>query len=232
MPNLKQRSTKPEKMDDPSAPEGEVRKALAELETINRWLGGYKVILHALEHIKWPREIVTIMDVGSGGGDTLRVISDWATKKQRRVKLIGVDINPAMTRYAGNKSLRYPDIHFRTTNVFDDALLLESPHIVTCNLFAHHFDEDNLLALLRRMHQLASNVVIINDLDRHPVAYHSIRLLSNTFSKTYLVKYDGPLSVARSLTRKEWVAALEAAGIRRYSIRWRWAWRWEIIIMK
>lgn len=232
MANLKRRSTEPEKMDDPSVPEGEVRQALNELQIINRWLGGYGLILHALEHIRWPREVVTLMDLGSGAGDTLRVISDWATKKQRRVKLIGVDINPAMTRYAGNKSLRYPDIHFKTADVFDDALLLESPHIVTCNLFAHHFDGENLIALLRRMHQLASTAVIINDLHRHPIAYHSIKLLSSAFSKTYLVKYDGPLSVARSLTRKEWVTALEAAGIRKYSIRWRWAWRWEIIIKK
>lgn len=232
MPNLRQRSSAPEKMDDPAVPEGEVRKALAELEKINRWLGGYSLILNALDKIEWPREPVTLMDLGSGGGDVLRVIAEWADKKQRRMKLIGVDINPAMTRYAGNKSLHFPDIHFKTASVFDDALLLEEPHIVTCCLFAHHFDGDDLVALVSRMAQLAGRAVIINDLHRHPIAYHSIKVLTRAFSRTHLVKFDGPLSVARSLTRKEWKGVLTAAGIRNYSIRWRWAWRWEIIITK
>lgn len=230
MPILSRRSTAPEKMDDPAVPEGEVRKALNELETINRWLGGYSVVINALEKIAWPREVVTIMDLGSGGGDMLRTIAGWAEKRQRRVRLIGVDINPAMTRYAGNKSLRFPDIHFKTTSVFDDALLLEQPHIVTCSLFAHHFDGDDLVGLVSRMKQLAGTAVIINDLHRHPIAYHSIKMLTRAFSRTDLVRFDGPLSVARSLTRKEWKQVLGKAGISNYSIRWRWAWRWEIII--
>jgi 2-polyprenyl-3-methyl-5-hydroxy-6-metoxy-1,4-benzoquinol methylase len=232
MPDLRRRSTQPEKMDDPSAPEVEVRQALSELETINRWLGGYTATLDALEQMEWPREVVTIMDVGCGGGDTLRSVAKWAAKKQRRVKLLGIDINPAMTRYAGNKSLRFPDIHFKTANVFDDALLLETPHIVICNHFTHHFDGDDLVVLVSRLYQMATHAVIINDLHRHPIAYHSIKVLSRLFSRTYLVKYDGPLSVARSLTRREWLQVFAAAGIRHYSIRWRWAWRWEIVITK
>ncbi len=232
MANLKQRSTLPEKMDDPSVPDGEVRKALAEIETINRWLGGYKVVLHALGSISWPRDIVKVMDVGSGGGDMLRAIAGWAKKRQRRVKLIGVDINPAMTRYASNKSSHFEHILFRTASVFDDALLLEEPHIVTCSLFAHHFDGADLVKLVSRMTALATHAVIINDLHRHPVAYHSIKMLTRAFSRTYLVRTDAPLSVARSLNRREWMSVMQQAGISHYSIIWRWAWRWEIIIQK
>jgi len=232
MPDLSKRSQSPEKMDDPSVPEGEVRRALRELELINRWLGGYKVVLGALDRIDWPREPAVIMDLGCGGGDMLRAVSSWADRRQRRVRLIGVDMNPAMTRYAGNKSLKYPAISFRTADVFDDSLMADRPHIAMCSLFAHHFDHDELIRLVKRMDSLARRAVIINDLHRHPVAYHSIRALTKLFSRTYLVKYDGPLSVARSLTRGEWDEVMRAAGISNYTIRWRWAWRWEIIIQK
>ena len=232
MSNLYARSEIPEKMDDPTIPEGEVRKALGEIEKINKWLGSCNVVLGALNRLDWPREPVTIMDLGCGGGDMLRAVSKWADKKQRRVRLIGVDINATMTRYAGNKSLKYPSIHFRTANIFDDALLADSPHITMCSLFAHHFDGADLVMLVRRMHRLARRAVIINDLHRSPIAYYSIKTLTALFSRTYLVKYDAPLSVARSLTRREWDQVMKEAGISNYRIRWRWAWRWEIIIEK
>jgi ubiquinone/menaquinone biosynthesis C-methylase UbiE len=219
-------------MDDLDVPEGEVRRALHELEIVNRWLGGYSVVLGALGRLDWPREPAVIMDLGCGGGDMLRAISAWADKKQRRVRLVGVDRNPAMTRYAGNKSLKYPSISFRTADVFDPALLADAPHIAMCSLFAHHFDQDELVKLVQHMHRLARRAVIINELHRHPIAYQSIKTLTALFSRTYLVKYDAPLSVARSLTRGEWQEVMKAAGINGYSIRWRWAWRWEIIIEK
>jgi hypothetical protein len=82
------------------------------------------------------------------------------------------------------------------------------------------------------MNALASQLVIINDLHRSRIAYYSIKALTLMFSRSYLVKYDAPLSVARSLTRKEWKQILKTANISRYSIRWRWAWRWEIVIEK
>jgi 2-polyprenyl-3-methyl-5-hydroxy-6-metoxy-1,4-benzoquinol methylase len=232
MPNLKQRSSLPEKMDASDVPDGAVRKALRELELINRWLGGYNVTIHALESLKWREGRVKIMDVGSGGGDTIRAIAKWAEQKDKRVELVGIDINPAMTRYASKRSQLNPHIHFRTADVFDDALLEETPDIVMCNLFAHHFDGQDLVALIKRMHQLASNAIVINDLHRHPIAYHSIRLLTRVFSRSHLVKYDGPLSVARSLRRKEWLEVLGHAGITQFEIQWRWAWRWEIVITK
>jgi len=233
MANLKKRSEVPEKMDDPSVPEGDIRQALREIELLNKWLGGYKVVIGALNRITWPKEpIVVIMDLGSGGGDLLRAISEWAERKQRRVRLVGVDMNAAMTRYAGNRSLKYPAISFRTADVFDPALLADAPHIAMCSLFAHHFDKTELVRLVQQMVLLARCSVIINDLHRHPVAYHSIKTLTSLFSRTYLVKYDAPLSVARSLNRAEWKEVLKAAGVTNYSIRWRWAWRWEIIIEK
>ncbi len=232
MPDFSVRTLLPEKMDQPGVPPEETRKALRELETVNKLLGGYRVILDALHQLEWKDEPVTIMDLGIGGGDMLRAIAKWSEKNKRKVNLIGVDWNPVMIEYAKNKSQNFSNIKFITMNVFDDKLLNEKADITMNSLFCHHFNNDELIELVNRMYKLASGVIIINDLHRHWFAYYSIKLITSLFSKTYLVKYDGPLSVARSLTRKEWEDVLSKTGIKNYKLRWMWAWRWQIIIKK
>ena len=51
--------------------------------------------------------------------------------------------------------------------------------------------------------ETAKHGFFINDLHRHPLAYHSIRILTSLFSKSYLVKNDAPLSVLRGFKKKE-----------------------------
>lgn len=232
MPDFSIRTLLPEKMDQPGVPVHQTKQALRELEMVNKLLGGYHVILDALNRLEWNDEPVTIMDLGIGGGDMLRSIAVWAEKNKRKVNLIGIDRNPVMTEYATEHSKKFYNIRFITMNVFDEQLLNEKADITMNSLFCHHFDNDELVELVKRMHKLASRVVIINDLHRHWFAYYAIKFITAVFSKTYLVKYDGPLSVARSLTRKEWEEILSKAGIKNYKLRWMWAWRWQIIINK
>jgi hypothetical protein len=69
----------------------------------------------------------------------------------------------------------------------------------------------------------------INDLHRHPLAYHSIKWITKIFSKSYLVKNDAPLSVLRGFKRKEWKGLFQQAGIDNYELQWKWAFRWLIV---
>jgi ubiquinone/menaquinone biosynthesis C-methylase UbiE len=232
MLDLSERSQLPEKMDEPGIAKKEIHQALKELEIINKLLGGYRVILHALDQVEWSDRPLTIMDVGCGGGDMLRAISKWAERKKKKVQLIGIDRNVTMTEFASDRSKTFSNIRFMTCDVFDDALMHEKADIVMNSLFCHHFDNDDLVNLIKRINQLASEAVIINDIDRHWFAYQSIKTITLLFSKTCLVKYDAPLSVARSLKRNEWQAILASAGINNYTLRWMWAWRWQIIAKK
>jgi SAM-dependent methyltransferase len=232
MPDFSTRSRLPEKMDDPAVPENEVIQALRELETINKFLGGYAVVLNAFEEIEHNDQITSVMDLGCGGGDTLRVLAARANKKKSALKLLGIDWNPVMTTYAASQSIHYPSISYKTISIWDDKLLNEKADVTMNSLFCHHFDDAELVQLILRMHTLCTKHVVINDLDRHWFAYYSIKWITALFSKTFLVRYDAPLSVARSLSRAEWQAILRKAGITIYSIKWMWAWRWQIIIPK
>lgn len=232
MINLSSRILLPEKMDDPSVPYTEVSKALKELEIINQWLGGYAVILDALASLNLKGSTVSLMDIGCGGGDALREIAEWGKRENVKLNLTGVDMNPLMIEYSELKSYRYTNIAFKAMNVWDEHFASQSQDIVLNSLFCHHFDDEELVLLVKRMMDISKKAVIINDIHRHWFAYYSIKYITGLFSKTYLVKYDAPLSVARSLTREEWETILQKAGARNYSIKWKWAWRWQIIIYK
>ncbi len=220
-------------MDDLTLATDALSQNLDELETINTWLGGYAPVLNALQRLK-PRFPVgrplRVADLGSGGGDTLRHIARWARKNQVPVELTGIDANQFMLDYATAKSRAYPEIRYQRFDIFAPEFQAQPYDIVTCSLFCHHFEDDDLVTLLRQWQQQAQIAVVINDLHRHWLAYHSIKWLTRLLGGSYLVRHDAPLSVARAFRRPDWVALLQRAGITRYELRWRWAFRWQFII--
>lgn len=220
-------------MDDLSLASDALRRNLDELETINTWLGGYAPVLDALDRLRphFPAgRPLRLADLGSGGGDTLRQIARWARRHAIPVELTGIDANPFMLDYAASKARQYPEINFRRQDIFSAEFQAQPFDILTCSLFCHHFSDAALVDLLPKWQQQAGVAVIINDLHRHPLAYHSIRWLTRLFRGSYLVQNDAPLSVARAFTRLNWQQLLQQAGIRQYTLRWRWAFRWQVII--
>ncbi|TGE10600.1 methyltransferase domain-containing protein [Hymenobacter fodinae] len=220
-------------MDDLTLASDDLRRNLDELETINTWLGGYAPILDALERLRphFPTgRPLRLADLGSGGGDTLRQIARWARQHQVPVELTGIDANAFMLDYATSKSTAYPEITYQQADIFSPDFQQQPYDILTASLFCHHFSSAQLVAMLPRWQQQAQLAVVINDLHRHPLAYYSIRWLTRLFRGSYLVQHDAPLSVARAFSRLEWQQILAAAGIARYTLRWRWAFRWQVII--
>jgi 2-polyprenyl-3-methyl-5-hydroxy-6-metoxy-1,4-benzoquinol methylase len=230
---LKNRASGPELMDDLTLASDDLRQNLDELETINTWLGGYQPVLNALSRLRKrfsTGQSLRVADLGSGGGDTLRYIADWARKNGVMVELTGIDANQFMLDYARAKSRDYPEISYQQFDIFSSEFKTQPYDVLTCSLFCHHFDDAELVALLRQWQQQAQVAVVINDLHRHWLAYHSIKWLTRLLGGSYLVQHDAPLSVARAFRRADWQALLAQAGITDYELRWRWAFRWQLII--
>lgn len=236
---FKQRSQAPELMDDLNLSGEALRKNLDELEIINHWLGGNKVVTDALKKVlnqpgslKTPGKVLEIVDIGCGGGDILRVVARWAQKQGIAVKLTGIDANDFMVNYARQKCAAFPNIQIIQENIFDSAFQARHFDLIICSLFCHHFTDEQLQAMWRQLYGQAKQAVIINDLHRHPLAYYSIKWLTKLFSGSYLVKNDAPLSVLRAFHKPEIKNILAAAGIKKYSLRWQWAFRWQVIMYK
>ncbi len=209
---------------DPTA----LHRNLYELGMINSWLGGHAISISGIKKLipKFNNSPIRIMDVGCGGGDNLRAINNYFKKSNTAISLTGADLKQDCIDYARKNSLNFPDIDF----VCDDFrnVLTRQIDIVHSALFFHHFSEQEIANFLALVHKNGCYIVI-NDLERNPIACYAIAILTKLFSKSYLVKNDAPLSVRRGFKKQEWKAILEMAGIENYSISNRWAFRHLII---
>jgi len=228
MPLLRQRSYQKELLDRDDIPFEDIKRNMQELDFINRKLGGHDITLDGVvelikKHVKFNSRL-TIVEIGSGGGDNLRAIRNWAERIHLPVRLKGIDINPECFSYA-RQLKRNRGVEFVLSD-YKEVFFDQKPDIIFSSLFCHHFTEEELVFMLQWMQQNSHIGFFINDLHRHWLAYYSIKLLTRLFSKSYLVKNDAPLSVQRGFTREEWNNIFDQAGIRNFNCKWRWAFRW------
>lgn len=231
--NFSQRSYTPELLDNDVIPTADLYQNLRELDFINKYLGGHKVVLDGVRAFlkKNPTlQPLSIMEIGSGGGDNLRETGVLLNKKKIAYQLQGVDLKEDCVHFAQQQQVIPVTFQICDYQLADTHT--QKPHYIFNSLFCHHFTDEQLVKMLRWMHQNAEKGFFIADLHRHPLAYYSIKWLTGLFSKSYLVKNDAPLSVLRGFSRKEWESLLTKAGIKNYSIRWKWAFRWLIIVEK
>lgn len=234
---LDKRSYEPEIMDNLQLGGEDMQQTLDELEVINNLLGGHQVVLNALDKLvlKYGAELpqpLHIADIGCGGGDTLLNIARWAQKRKILVKLTGVDANDYIVQMASKRCSQYAFIEIEQHDVFSQSFARNRYDVLVCSLFCHHFTDPQLVKMFGQLYQQAQMVVIINDLHRHWFAYHSIKWLTAIFSKSYLVRHDGPLSVWRAFKKEELRKLVLNAGIKKYNLRWMWAFRWQLLLEK
>lgn len=229
MPNFSIRSTKSELLDAPNIPKEALYQNLRELETINKLLGGHLATRIGLEKLLRDKtREYTIADFGCGGGDTLRFVYHWAQKNGLKLKLIGFDLLDDAISFSKEYTPESFGIEYRQANFYDiDSS--EQFDVVISSLFTHHLYDDDLKSVLLKKRQQSRIGFIINDLHRHPLAYHSIKWLTAFLSKSHLVKNDAPLSVLKGFKSKEWAIILNECGIQNFNIQWIWAFRHLII---
>ncbi|MCU0419062.1 MAG: methyltransferase domain-containing protein [Cyclobacteriaceae bacterium] len=228
--NLSQRSTEVEIMDDLACRGPVVDQTLRELDFINKWLGGNAVTLSAVKRLlARAASPVVIADLGCGSGDMLARVARWAQANGIAMRGVGIDANPHIVAFA---RAHHPQLQlsFEAVNVFSDAFRKQTFDIIVATLFTHHFTHAELVALFQSLKTQARVAIVVNDIHRHPLAYYSIKWLTQAFSRSAMVKFDAPLSVRRSFTRSEWKHILAEAGLERYKLRWRWAFRWQLVI--
>ncbi|HEV7382939.1 MAG TPA: methyltransferase domain-containing protein [Dyadobacter sp.] len=223
-----QRSSEKELLDQDNIPVKELYRNLRELDFINHWLGGYSISFSALKKVMKYGSDLHLVDIGCGGGDTLKRISTWNSGKRFKLKLSGVDLKSVCIDYA-RKNLAGHDVSLvwdDYKNIFDH---FEHVDIIHACLFCHHLTTPQLVELIRfcRKHNC---ILIVNDLERNPVAYHLIKALTFVFSKSYLVVNDAPLSVLRGFKKKEWIAILQESGATNYTVANKWAFRHQVIV--
>ncbi len=226
--NLHQRSYQKELLDNDAISFADIRQNMQELDTINSLLGGHRITIKGFNLLRNNKQQIHVCEIGCGGGDNLLAVYRWCKKNDVEVRFTGIDIKEECISFARTKTELQHCTNWITSD-YKKAVFTEQPDIIFSSLFCHHFTDEELITQLQWMKQYSRTGFFINDLQRHPMAYYSIKILTQLFSKSYLVKNDAPLSVARGFTKKDWQYFFTKAGITSCQIQWQWAFRYLIL---
>jgi SAM-dependent methyltransferase len=235
MPDFSKRSYQQELLDRDDIPFADIKKNMQELDFINTHLGGHKITLSGFKSLlkKQPAlklKMISVLEIGCGGGDNLRVIKKFCEQNKIQVRLTGVDINPHCIEFARSRA-ENNGIEFIASD-YKLVELEQKPGIVFSSLFCHHFNDEELKQIFNWMKENSSIGFFINDLHRHRLAYYSIKWLTKLFSKSYLVKNDAPLSVMRGFKKAELKNLFEQVSLDHAMLKWKWAFRWLLIFQQ
>lgn len=232
MIDLKNRSSQKELLDGADIPFADIQKNMEELDSINRLLGGHKITIKGFKALSDKNfKKISVCEIGCGGGDNLRAIYQYCSAKNIEVQLTGIDMKQECIDFARQRNADMPAnwicSDYRLAELENDP-----PDIIFSSLFCHHFSQHELVDMMGWMKANCRTGFFINDLQRHVLAYYSIQFITRLFSKSYLVKNDAPLSVARGFVKNDWQQICLKAGLGSYSIKWMWAFRYLLVCKK
>ncbi len=229
--NTTYRSNATELMDDFSMKGELLRDSLDKLGKINRWLGGNHITLDGLRKLlkEQPKDkTYTIIDLGCGHGDILRLIADYGRKNNYSFNLIGIDANQDAIDYAVELSEDYDELSFHNLDVFSEEFQTLEYDIVLSTLFLHHLNQDEIQILLKMINSKAKLGIVINDLHRNRMAYGLFKLLGLVISNHMIVQ-DGLTSILRAFKRRELENISKQLNLKS-QICWKWAFRYQWLI--
>lgn len=203
------RLREPELMDDPALPAAEHGSALRALDRINGLLGMDRRRIRALRQFGDLAQL-SVLDVGAGGGGFLGRLhrSNRNGATPRRIGLDRAEFAVADARRRQPAGLEF---------VVGDALAIplasDAVDVCTCALFLHHFDETDVVRILREMGRVARRGLVISDLERSTLAWAGTWAATRALSRSRVFHTDGPRSVRAAFRASELRAIAEQAGL-------------------
>lgn len=247
------RVRQPELMDDPALGPAAHEHALASLNWTNRVLGAHRRLYGHLAELGDP-ERISLADFGAGGGGLLGHIikrrggtpehgQDRRPAEHGRDHraasngqdafppiLLGVDASPFALACA--RGWQGPELKCAVADVRRVPLADGSVDVVTCQLLLHHFDEPDVVAILREAARVARRGILIADLSRSGPALVLTWLTTRLVSRSKVFHQDGPRSVRAAYRPREMARLAEQAGLRGARVKSVFPFRWVLVWKK
>ena len=213
---FKQRSHRLEHLDTGNYTKEEYEDCISELQFVNRWLGDAHSLKATLLREVEIQSLTSfsILDVGAGSGELLRVAATWARQTNRRMSGVGLELNERMAESILEGSAGFDEISSVRGDALDLPFADAQFDYVMCSLFTHHFENEQVVQILREMSRVAKRRIFVIDLHRHPVPYFLYTTLGKLVLHNRLVRHDGALSILRSFKSDELLALAQRAGLR------------------
>lgn len=199
-----------ELMDDPTLDSGEHARALRALNRANRMLGVDRQLYQCLRWVA-GEGAPSVLDLGTGGGGFLGYV---ATRQRGNGACLRFGLDHST--YALQQALRWQGGSLRCIAADSRTLPLadSSVDVVTSSLFLHHFDEADVVAILKEAARVAKKGVVMGDLIRSRVALAATWLGTRLLSRSRVFHVDGPRSTRAAFRPSELAALAVRAGLR------------------
>lgn len=198
-----------EKMDQPDCDRELLFNTYQQFSTVNRLISGWqRVYKKSIRPVfRDPSKKYSILDLGCGGGDILKLLDRLIKKDGIHVCFTGIDPDARAFQFLSNQE--WPkNISFLKTTASE---MVEQNHtfdIVISNHLVHHLINSELTDMCRHAEKLATRKVIFNDIERSDIGYASFKLAASLIFHNSFIVPDGLTSIKRSFRKEELQNAL------------------------
>jgi ubiquinone/menaquinone biosynthesis C-methylase UbiE len=221
-----QRVNSEEILDSPSISAEEAELSLRDLCRINRWFGGVattRVLIERVAAVSKKTDF-SLLEIASGLGEVPRGAGEKL--KNQGITLDITDLDRVLTHLQrGHRSL----VADALTLPFRDS----SFDLVSCSLFAHHLQADELQRFVAESLRVCRDALLINDLIRHHL-HLALVYAGFPLMRSHVSRVDGVASVRRAYTPHEIREILSRAtrGRNKIDISRHYLFRMGIIVWK
>ncbi len=206
-----QRSTQPELMDDLQSDPPELERTLSQMVLVNRLLSRRGTVLSRflLDHVaEGPQREYRVLDLGAGGGDIAIWLARRARRRGLRLRITAADHDPRVVSFAERKCAGEPAV--TVVQASAGAPLGEYDYVI-CNHLLHHLGDDEIPAVLHRIHDTGAIRFIANDLLRSYASLVGFRVLAALFLHRSFARVDGEISILKGFRPDELLAFFRAS---------------------
>lgn len=199
------RSYQLERIDTGDYTPEEYERFLREIRFINRFVGDVRALKKTLlsEIETADLQTFSVLDVGAGSGELLRVAAKFARRQKRKTNLFGLELNARSALAIREESKNFKEIKSVRGDALNLPFAADSFDYAICSLFTHHFTDEKVAAILSEMARVASRKIFVIDLHRNETAYRFYKIFCTVFRISPLVREDGSLSIRRSFVPQE-----------------------------
>ena len=220
-----QRKVIAEMLDDDGGNPAEIAASLIDLKHINDWFGGTRTSIDLLLRLasKANCQQLSLLEVGSGAGHVPLAAQRALAGRGIKLRVTLLDRMSSHLPRSGPAAVSGDALHlpFRD-GAFD---------VVSCSLFAHHLEPDELQRFASEALRVCRRGVLINDLIRSrlhlALVYAGLPLF-----RSRITWHDAPASVRRAYTCNEMRQMFEDLPARGIEISRRYLYRMAVLLWK
>src|ERR1700674_869635 len=204
----------PELLETDSGTPTDVASALSDLRDVSQWFGVIAATQSMIAQV--ARELgvtaLSLLEVAAGAGYVPQAAAKRLRKSGVRLQVTLVDRAHSHLRNSPGNGI---------SAVAGDALTLPfadgSFDLVSCCLFAHHLEPQEIVQFVNEGLRVCRTAVIINDLVRDPI-HLALVYVSLPLYRSPITHHDAPASVRRAYTIAEMQQMLQQSAATRVEI--------------